>query len=155
MAFELKSNAFESGKDIPGQYTCDGQDLSPPLQWQNPPTDAKSFVLIVDDPDVPLGAWIHWVVYDIPAEVHELSEGIPKSETLADGTKQGMTDFRRLGYGGPCPPAGKAHHYHFKLYALNAMLDSPVKQTKAQLLQVMTGHILGEARLTGLYQRKK
>ena len=155
MAFEIKTDAFSPEGDIPAQYTCDGQNFSPSLHWQSPPQAAKSFALVVDDPDAPLGGWIHWVVYGIPADVRQLEEGIPKSETLINGSKQGITDFRRPGYEGPCPPPGKPHRYYFKLYALDTLLNLPPGQTKAKLLETMAGHILAEARLMGRYQRQK
>jgi len=155
MALEIKTEAFPQGGDVPTQYTCDGQNFSPPLHWYNPPQATKSFALIMDDPDAPLGGWIHWVVYGIPGALHQLEEGVPKLETLADGSKQGITDFHRPGYEGPCPPPGNPHRYYFKLYALDTLLDLPANQTKAKLLEVMAGHILAEARLMGRYQRKK
>ncbi len=153
-AFEMKSDAFKPGGEIPEQYTCDGKDLSPPLHWKNPPPAAKSFALVVDDPDAPMGGWIHWVVYGIPATVTQLEEGLSQSETLPDGSKQGITDFRKPGYRGPCPPSGASHRYYFKLYALNTLLDLPPSQTRAKLLESMAGHILAEARVMGHYQRK-
>ena len=154
IALELNTDAFKSGEDIPVQYTCDGEDLSPPLRWRNPPQAAKSFALVVDDPDAPKGGWIHWVVYGIPAAVNQLEEGLPKSEMLPVGAKQGLTDFQHPGYNGPCPPPGKPHRYYFKLYALDTPLNLGPSQTKAQLLSEMVGHILAEARLMGRYQRK-
>ncbi len=155
VAFEIKTDAFKPGGDIPEQYTCDGKDLSPPLHWKNPPQAAKSFALAVDDPDAPMGGWIHWVIYGIPAAVNQLEEGFPQTETLQDGSKQGITDFQKPGYRGPCPPPGKPHRYYFKLYALDTLLDLPPNQTRAKLLESMAGHILAEARLMGRYQRQK
>ena len=155
MAFEIKTDAFTEDGDIPTQYTCDGRNVSPPLYWSNPPQTTKSFALVVDDPDAPLGGWIHWVAYGIPMAARQLEEGIPKSEMLGDNSKQGVTDFHHTGYEGPCPPPGKPHRYFFKLYALDTLLDLPPKETRAKLLEAMTGHILAEARLMGRYQRKK
>lgn len=155
MAFEIKTDAFSRGGDVPTQHTCDGQNISPALHWDNAPQATKSFALVMDDPDALLGGWIHWVVYGIPAAVDQLKEGVPKSETLANGSKQGITDFQRPGYDGPCPPPGKPHRYYFKLYALDTLLDLPPNQTRAKLLEAMAGHILAEARLMGHYQRQK
>lgn len=153
MAFRIESPAFRAQGKIPKKYTCDGTDVSPPLAWKEAPQGAKSFALISDDPDAPVGAWVHWVIYDIPSNAQELQEGVPKTERLSNSAKQGMTDFRRVGYGGPCPPAGKPHRYFFKLYALDTPLDLPPKATKADLLMAMNGHVLAQAELVGLYQR--
>jgi Raf kinase inhibitor-like YbhB/YbcL family protein len=153
MAFRIESPAFQSKEKIPQKYTCDGVDVSPPLVWADPPEGTKSFALISDDPDAPVGPWVHWVIYNLPTEERELQEGIPKLDSLPNGAKQGNTDFRRVGYGGPCPPPGKAHRYFFKLYALNTSLDLPPKATKADLLIAMNGHVLAQAELVGLYQR--
>lgn len=155
MAFEIKTFAFSVGGEIPVQYSCDGADLSPPFEWVNVPEGTKSFALISDDPDAPMGTWVHWVVYDIPASVTRLKEGMKRSEVLSDGTKQGITDFGRPGYGGPCPPPGKPHRYYFKLYALDTLLNLPPRKTKADLLQIMQGHILAEAQVMGKYARKR
>ena len=155
MAFEIKTDAFQQGGDIPISYTCDGKDLSPPLRWEEPPV-AKSFALIADDPDAPVGTWVHWVIYDIPAGARELKEGVPSSEMLSDGSRQGITDFGRSGYGGSCPPPGKPHRYYFKLYALDTLLNlSPAQTTKPKLLKAMEGHVLAEAQLMGRYQRRR
>lgn len=155
MAFEMKTDAFQSNEMIPARYTCDAEDLSPALYWQNYPAGTKSFALISDDPDAPVGTWVHWVVYNIPVTVSQLEEGLGNQTTISDGTKQGITDFGRPGYGGPCPPPGKPHRYYFKLYALDTLLALPEHQTKSTLLQAMQGHILAEAELIGRYQRKK
>lgn len=153
MAFELTSSAFKANDVIPEKYTCDADDLSPPLRWTDPPQGTKSFALISDDPDAPVGTWVHWVLYDLPAEARELPEGMPPDETLGSGAKQGLTDFRRVGYGGPCPPPGSYHRYYFKLYALDAKLNLPPRATKAQLLEAMKGHMLVETQLIGRYKR--
>ncbi|MER3424119.1 MAG: YbhB/YbcL family Raf kinase inhibitor-like protein [Nitrospiraceae bacterium] len=150
---KLMSSAFQQGKMIPQQYTCDGSDISPPLTWSDPPQGTQSFALIADDPDAPRGTWVHWVVWNIPATVRSLEESVPRQESLATGAKQGMTDFKKIGYGGPCPPSG-THRYFFKLYALDAMLNLPTGTTKAELEKAMQGHILGQAELMGTYQRK-
>ena len=150
---EIKSSAFQNGGDIPRQYSCDGTDLSPPLSWENPPSGTKAFALIADDPDAPVGTWVHWVIYDLPAETKELAEGTPTTETLPNGAKQGTNDFRKVGYGGPCPPSGPVHRYFFKLYALDAQTNQKPRATKQQLLNAIKGHILAEAGLMGRYKR--
>ncbi|MFQ5682250.1 MAG: YbhB/YbcL family Raf kinase inhibitor-like protein [Candidatus Binatia bacterium] len=153
MAMELKSSAFQNSESIPRRYTCDGADLSPPLNWQNPPPGTKGFALIVDDPDAPIGTWVHWVIYDLPAETKELAEGISPSEILPNGAKQGINDFRKVGYGGPCPPHGPAHRYFFKLYALDEQTNLKPRPTKGQLLDAIKGHTLSETQLIGHYKR--
>jgi len=151
--FEIRSTAFGSGGTIPEKYTCNGSDISPPLSWTEPPAGTKSLALIMDDLDAPAGTWVHWVVYNLPASARELSEGIPTTETLADGAKQGTNDFRKIGYGGPCPPPGSAHRYFFKLYALDIELSLAPGATKKQLETAMAGHILTQAELIGRYGR--
>lgn len=153
MAFEIKSSAFAQGQSIPQNNSCDGPDFSVPLTWTEPPAGTKSFALIADDPDAPMGTWVHWVLYDLPAEARRLSEAVPKQETLSDGSKQGMNDFERIGYGGPCPPPGKPHRYFFKLYALDKKIGLVPRATKPQLLDAMKSHILAEAQLMGTYKR--
>jgi Raf kinase inhibitor-like YbhB/YbcL family protein len=153
MAFELTSSAFKANEAIPTEYTCDGSDRSVPLRWKDAPERTKSFALIADDPDAPRGTWVHWVIYDIPADARELSTGIGQQESLQNGTKQGKNDFGKIGYGGPCPPAGPAHHYHFKVYALDQMTGLKSKVTKQQLLDAMKGHVLADAQLIGTYKR--
>ena len=149
---KLVSSAFSEGGMIPSQYTCDGKDISPPLQWSDVPEGVKSFALICDDPDAPMGTWVHWVIYNIPDTLRQLPEAVPATEKLSDGTLQGKNDFKRFGYGGPCPPGG-THRYFFKLYALDTKLDLAPGATKAQLLDAMKGHILAEAQLIGKYGR--
>jgi len=153
MEIKITSSAFEEGALIPAKYTCDGEDISPPLQWEAVPEGTKSIALISDDPDAPVGTWVHWVLYNLPAEAGELSEAIPADETLPGGARQGTTDFGRIGYGGPCPPSG-THRYFFKIYALDTDLDLPTGADKRELLEAMQGHILGEGRLMGKYARK-
>jgi len=153
MALKLTSQAFAHQAKIPKLYTCEGADISPPLAWTDPPAGTKSVALIVDDPDAPVGTWVHWVLYNVPAASRALPQDLPKVDTLSDGAIQGLNDFRRIGYGGPCPPLGPAHRYVFKLYALDAMLTLPPKATKAQLEQTMEGHVLAQAELIGLYKR--
>ena len=152
MALTMMSSAFEEGGFIPAQYTCDGKDISPPLKWENAPQGVKSFALICDDPDAPVGTWVHWVIYNIPAQVSQLKEGFPTDEKLPDGTEQGLNDFGNTGYGGPCPPSG-VHRYYFKLYALDTVIDIEPGITKDELLSAMEGHILEKAKLMGRYKR--
>ena len=150
---QITSQAFEAGGMIPAKYTCDGPDLSPPLRWADPPAGTQSYALIADDPDAPVGMWVHWVLWNIPADASGLEENLSKSASLPNGAKQGTTDFRRIGYGGPCPPSG-THRYFFKLYALDTMLELPSSTTKRDLEGAMQGHILGQAELVGTYQRR-
>lgn len=149
---KITSAAFNEGEMIPRKYTCDGQDISPPLTWSEIPEGTKSLALISDDPDAPMGTWVHWVYYDIPADRTELPENVSPDEKPAPGGTQGMTDFGRIGYGGPCPPGG-THRYFFKLYALDTILDLDAGTTKGALLNAMEGHILGETQLMGKYRR--
>jgi hypothetical protein len=153
MAFEVHSIAFTAGGTIPKKYTCDGLDVSPPLSWTDLPTGTKSLALIMDDPDAPVGTWVHWVLYNLPPSTHELPEGTPTSETLASGARQGTNDFRKVGYGGPCPPPGPAHRYFFKLYALDTELNLAPKATKKQLEAALKRHILAQAELIGRCSR--
>jgi Raf kinase inhibitor-like YbhB/YbcL family protein len=153
MSIELTSTAFQTGETIPKQYTGDGVDQSPPLRWSEPPSGTKSLALICDDPDAPRGTWVHWVLFNLPAQTRELEEGVATMENLANGAKQGKNDFGDIGYGGPAPPKGKPHRYFFKLYALYVAVDLPPGATKAQLLDAMKGHILAEGQLMGTYGR--
>jgi len=153
MAFELKSSAFKAGEAIPRKHTCDGQDLSPPLAWTDPPPGTKSFALVCDDPDAPAGTWVHWVLYGVPASATSLPEGVRPAPTLDDGSRQGTNDFRRTGYGGPCPPPGASHRYYVRLYALDAVPELAPGATKAALLKAIGGHTLGQAELMGRYAR--
>ncbi|MDN5354623.1 MAG: hypothetical protein PWQ09_1379 [Candidatus Cloacimonadota bacterium] len=159
MALTIKSPAFENGKKIPIKYTCDGESVSPPLLWEGIPDSARSLVLISDDPDAPMGTWVHWVVYDIPPKITEFPENIPTVQDLANleeqnlGGKQGMNSGGKIGYYPPCPPSG-THRYFFKLYALDAMLEIEPGATKNEILQAMHGHVIAETQLMGLYSRK-
>ncbi len=153
MALELTSTAFREGAPIPGHYTGDGRNVSPPLQWRDVPAGTRSLALVCEDPDAPRGTFTHWVAYNLPAESRELPEGVPAEPTLPDGTLQGTNDFGRVGYGGPAPPAGKPHRYFFKLVALDGSLDVPPGATRPQLLAAVKGHVLGEAHLMGTYSR--
>ncbi len=150
---ELKSDAFRNGGDIPDKYTCDGEDISPPLRWGDLPYETKSLVLIMTDPDAPVGTWTHWTVYSLMSDSDSLEENIPKVGRLDDGMKQGTTDFRHVGYGGPCPPEGKPHHYYFKLYALDAIPELDPKATKPEISKAMEGHVISHAELVGFYER--
>ena len=153
MSIELTSKAFQSGVTIPKQYTGDGADRSPPLGWSEPPSGTKSLALICDDPDAPRGTWVHWVLFNLPAQTRELEEGVATTETLGSGAKQGKNDFGNIGYGGPAPPKGKPHRYFFKLYALDAPLDLRPGATRTQMLEAIKGHVLAEAHLMGTYAR--
>jgi Raf kinase inhibitor-like YbhB/YbcL family protein len=155
MTMQVTSSAFQAGQTIPAKYTCEGADISPPLEWSGVPASAKSLALICDDPDAPVGTWLHWVLYDLPVTATELAEKVPPSESLSFGAKQGINDFKRVGYGGPCPPPGKPHRYCFKLYALDVDLGLKPRATKQELLRAMDGHVLAEAQLMGTYQRRK
>ena len=151
-AMRLISSAFKYGDMIPKKYTCDGDDISPPLRWDGVPKETKSFALICDDPDAPMGTWVHWVYYNIPKNVRSLPESIVPNENPYIGGTQGINDFKRVGYGGPCPPMG-THRYFFRLYALDDVLDLPAGLTKDQLLDKIEDHIIGSAILMGIYSR--
>lgn len=145
---EIKSPAFQNGQFISKKYSCEGEDLSPPLIFENIPQNTKSLALIVDDPDAPMGNWDHWIVFNISPQIREIKEG----ET-PEGSVSGINDFGKLEYGGPCPPPGKPHRYFFKLYALDIVLDLKQGVRKNLLGKAMEGHILGQAQLIGLYKR--
>lgn len=153
---ELKSRAFSQGRAIPSKYTCDGKDVSPPLTLTKPPSGTKSFTLIVDDPDAPMGTWIHWVIYNLPPTTRRLPEAFPTDErlSLSDGTIQGKSDFGRTAYGGPCPPDG-THRYFFRLFALDTVLSLPSASTAKEVKAAMEGHILETAQLMGTYRRTR
>ncbi|MBI4746358.1 MAG: YbhB/YbcL family Raf kinase inhibitor-like protein [Deltaproteobacteria bacterium] len=153
MKINVGSAAFTEGGMIPKQYTCDGADISPPLSWSTVPEGTKSITIVADDPDAPAGTWVHWIVYNLPPDLKGLPENVPAKETLANGGMQGMTDFRRIGYGGPCPPSG-THRYFFKVYALDKILDLYPGAIKKRLLNAMEGHILAEGELIGKYRRQ-
>jgi Raf kinase inhibitor-like YbhB/YbcL family protein len=150
---KLTSSAFREGDTIPEKYTADGEDVSPPLKWSDVPAGCKSLALICDDPDAPRGTWVHWVLFNIPADKTELPENFDAAGTLADGGKQGINDFKKLGYGGPSPPPGKPHRYFFKIHALDFVPNLKEGATKAELEKSMAGHILAQAQLMGRYQR--
>lgn len=152
MALQITSSAFLEGEMIPTQYSCDGPDVSPDLSWSGIPEGARSLALICDDPDAPMGTWVHWVLFNIPVSADGLPAEIPPDAALENGARHGTNDFSRLGYGGPCPPGG-THRYYFKLYALDTELDMDSGITKAQLMEAMQGHILAEGQLMGKYKR--
>ncbi len=151
---QLKSTAFAEGTPIPAKYTCDDRNVSPPLQWSGVPENAKSLALIAEDPDAPAGTWVHWVLFDLPPKVAELPEDLPKTQYIPAGAKQGLNDFKHLGYGGPCPPPGKPHRYFFKLYALDTMLELKPGAAKKDVERAMEKHILAQGQLMGTYKRR-
>ncbi len=144
----ISSTAFKNNEMIPGEYTCDGKDVNPPLAIEGVPENAKSLALIVDDPDAPRGTWVHWVMWDIDPKTREIAEG-----SGTDGARQGLNDFRKFEYGGPCPPSG-THRYFFKLYALDAPLGLKKGASKAELEKAMKGHVIAQAEMIGLYRKK-
>jgi len=150
MAFEFSSPAFGNGEPIPPVYSCKGRDVSPALTWTEPPAGTQSFALIMDDPDAPMGTWVHWVIFNIPTSARGLPEGVPTDPELGDGSRQGITSARTNGYHGPCPPSG-VHRYFFKLYALDTTLSLPTSAGKQDLLQAMEGHILANLEWMGTF----
>ena len=149
---KLSSPAFADGAVIPMRYTCTGDDVSPPLAWSDTPAGAKSVALIVDDPDAPVGTWVHWVAFNLPVTAGGLPEGIKDAKQLPSGGTQGTNSWRRIGYGGPCPPSG-THRYFFKLYALDTILSLGNNTTAKELQGAMKGHILAEAQFMGRFKR--
>lgn len=152
MEITVTSSAFSQAGMFPSKYTCDGQNISPPLKWRGIPETTKSIALVFDDPDAPAGTWVHWVIWNIPKDKSELAENIPADERLADGSVQGINDFGKHGYGGPCPPGG-THRYYFKIYALDEKLALAAASSKKHLLKAMQGHILAQGQLMGKYKR--
>jgi Raf kinase inhibitor-like YbhB/YbcL family protein len=157
MSIHIESTAFAGGGAIPKLYTCDGKDVSPPLTWSGVPVTARSLALICDDPDAPRGIWTHWVIFDLPASVGGLGEGVPAHErvTVTEGggsAIQGKNDFGKPGYGGPCPPSG-THRYFFRIYALDTELGLGPATTRQDLLRSIKGHVLAEGELMGTYSR--
>jgi hypothetical protein len=153
MTIQVSSPAFTDSQPIPQKYAHDNQNVSPALQWSSVPAAAKSLALICDDPDAPVGTWVHWVIYGLPPTLTNLPTGLPTSPELPDGSRQGMNDYKQIGYGGPQPPPGKPHRYFFKLYALDIIPDLKAGATKADLLKAMEGHIIAQGQLMGTYQR--
>jgi Raf kinase inhibitor-like YbhB/YbcL family protein len=153
MTLSLSSPVFQEGEGIPITYTCDGQDISPPLTWGEPPSETQSFALIMDDPDAPGGVFTHWLLFNLPADSRELPEAVPPHNELENGALQGKNGFNEIGYGGPCPPPGSTHHYRFTIYALDQALDLMAGAPRKQVIDAITGHILAWGQLTGIYQR--
>ena len=154
MAITLQSTAFQQGEAILPRYTCDGDDISPPLSWSGAPENTRSFALICEDPDAPRGTFTHWVLWNLPTDATSLAEDVPNQEILENGVMQGLNDFDGLGYNGPCPPVGHGRHrYFFNLYALDRTLNLKPNATREQLLQAMQGHILAQGELMGTYSR--
>lgn len=151
-SLQVKSASFSSEEDIPSHYTCDGADVSPDLEWSGAPADTKSFAIVLHDPDAH-SDFTHWVAYNIPAGVHELAEGASTNGAMPGGSAEGTNGFHKRGYGGPCPPPGKPHHYTFVVYALDTNLDLPPGISRQQLEAEIQGHIVAEGQLVGLYQR--
>ena len=149
----IESPSFKNNQRIPSRYTCDGTDLSPKIGWKDAPKNTRSFALIADDPDAPMGVFTHWVIFNIPPSENSLKEGIETKPILPNGSVQGKTDFGRIGYGGPCPPSGE-HRYRFHLYALDTTLSLPPDSTKQQVLRAIQGYVLAEAEIVGLYSRQ-
>ena len=154
MTIKITSSSFAEGGPIPSRYTCDGENISPPLSWDKAPSGTKSSALMCDDPDAPAGTWVHWVVYDLPATITDLGEATETKEKLSNGGRQGRNDFKQIGYGGPCPPKGGPHRYYFKIYALDIELNLKSGATKSDVENAIKGHILAEGKLMGTYQRK-
>ena len=153
MSFTISSPSFTDGGNIAQKFTCDGADVSPRLMWSEPPAGTKTFALLVDDPDAPVGNWNHWAIWNVPATARGLAEGIRKEEGLSDGSMQGRNDFRKTGYNGPCPPPGKPHRYYFTLYALDTTLDVKLGATKKEVEAAMKGHVLAQGQWMGRYGR--
>ena len=152
MTFTVSSPAFQQGQRIPAKYTCDGEDISPPLQWSDVPEGTTSFALIMDDPDAVGGTWVHWVLFNIPANANSLDEAVPPDAELTDGSRHGKNSWGSPGYGGPCPPSG-THRYVFNLYALDKMLDLPTGSSAEQVTEAMEGHKLAAGVVMGVYSR--
>ncbi len=151
-SLQVASTSFKEGQLIPRHYTCDGVNISPPLEWSGVPQSAKTIALVADDPDAPGGTWVHWIFYNLPAANIGLVENLPADESLKAGGFQGKNDFGKIGYGGPCPPSG-THHYYFRVYAVDSELPLKAGATKAELLKAMEGHILAQGQLMGTYAR--
>lgn len=152
-SFTISSPSFSNGGDIAKKFTCDGSDVSPQLTWTDPPAGTKSFALLTDDPDAPMGNWNHWAAWNLPSTLRGLPEGVPKDARLPDGSVQGKNQFPKTGYNGPCPPRGKPHRYYFKLFALDTTLDLKPGAGKKELESAMKGHILAQAEWMGRYHR--
>jgi hypothetical protein len=151
----LSSSAFRDGETIPVQHSCDGEDLSPPLAWTGAPVGTRTFALICDDPDAPRGTWVHWLLWNLPADACELGQGVPPAPQMPSGARQGLNDSGELGYSGPCPPPGKPHRYYFRLHALDTALNLEPRVSRADLDAAMAGHILTQSTCMGTYERRK
>jgi len=151
----LTSAAFQDGGRIPYTYTCEGDDISPPLAWSGAPVAARSYALVCEDPDAPRGTWIHWVLYNIPGDGVELGKAVPTLPELPSGARHGRNTAGDLAYAGPCPPPGKPHRYFFRLYALDISLNLPPGATRAELEKAMDQHIVAQGTLMGLYEHRK
>lgn len=149
----LASTAVRHGQPLPAAHSGDGENRSPDLAWSEIPVETRSFALVVDDPDAPRGVWVHWVLFNLPADAVELAAGVPRATELPSGARQGVNDSGDVGYGGPCPPRGASHRYFFRLYALDCALNLPPGANRSDLDHAMAGHILAEATLMGTYQR--
>jgi Raf kinase inhibitor-like YbhB/YbcL family protein len=150
----IRSPAFANNSPIPQKYTCDGENVSPPIEWSDVPSTARTVALVCDDPDAPKGDFVHWVLFNVPSDEGHLPERVSTKPQLPDGARQGKNDFGKVGYGGPCPPDG-THHYRFTLYAVDTELDVPAISTRDEVLKSMKDHVLGSAQLTGTYTRRK
>ena len=151
-SLQVESSSFTGGGSIPQRFTCDGAGISPALKWSAPPSGAKSLAIVVHDPDAPID-FTHWIVFDIPPGVRSLAEGASSEGAMPEGAFEGTTDFGRTGYGGPCPPGGRRHHYRFHVYALDVRFDLPAGANRRQLESAMDGHILAGGEIVGVYRR--
>ncbi len=152
MVIKIESTVFDEGEPIPTKYTCSGVDISPPLEWNYIPENTVSIAIICEDPDAPRGIWSHWVIFNLPADTMNLPEHVMGREILDNGAVQGLNDFGKVGYGGPCPPSGK-HRYYYKIYALNVKLDLSPQTTRKSFLEAINGHILDQGQIMGTYTR--
>jgi len=153
MEFIITSPSFQPGDLIPRKFTCDGKNISPELNWKNTPANTKSLVLICDDPDAPMGTWVHWVVYNLPPEINSLPENLPNEKHLSNGAEQGINDFGKYGYGGPCPPSG-THRYFFKLYAVDKKLELKESVKKSDVMAEIKDHVIAKTELVAKYKRQ-
>lgn len=152
---EVTSPDFRHGEPIPRDFSCEGRDESPALAWRGVPVETRSFAVICDDPDAPRGTWVHWLLYNLPADTAELHRGVPQDPELPSGARQGLNDSGDVGYGGPCPPPGKPHRYFFRVHALGSRLSLPPGVNRSDLEEAMAGHVLAVGTLMGTYERKK